>query len=146
MKQYSLGTIIVSGLIGGLIMVGLSRTYRDSSNKESEFLQPPTIQRPGAIYIDNNDRREYIGKARVFDSGAEQKVYVDRVPFGSLDGVRTRQWPRDNSRLEDLPERPPRENEEDTFLVLEDYGRKEHALLQDRAYYDEVMRMKGGEK
>lgn len=140
--KYSLGTIIISGIIGGLIIGGLSRSYRDSSDKKSEFLQPHTIQRPGVIYIDNRDRREYIGKARVFDSGAEQKVYVDRVPFGSLDGVRTRQWSRDNSKLEDLSERPPRESEEETFLVLEDYGRKEHALLQDRAYFDELLQMR----
>ena len=133
---------IMCGILGGLITAGLSIAYRNPTNKEYEFLQQPIIQRLGVIYIDNNDRREYIGKVRIFDSGAEQKVYVDRIPFGSLDGIRTRQWPRDHFKLEDLPERPPRENEEDTFLVLEDYGRKEHALLQDRAYFDELKRMK----
>src|SRR3990167_2207018 len=140
--KYIRRNMIIIGFLAGLISGGLSRNFRDSSNKESEYSQLPIMQRPGACYIDNNDRREYIGKVRIFDSGAEQKVYVDRIPFGSLDGIRTRQWPRDHFKLEDLPERPPRENEEDTFLVLEDYGRKEHALLQDRAYFDELKRMK----
>jgi|SRR3989344_4876689 len=140
--KYIRRNMIIIGFLAGLISGGLSRNFRDSSNKESEYSQLPIMQRPGACYIDNNDRREYIGKVRLFDSGAEQKVYVDRVPFGSLDGVRIRQWSRGGYLgLEELPERKPEANEEDTFLVLEDYGRKEHALLQDVAYFDELKKM-----
>jgi hypothetical protein len=82
------------------------------------------IQRPGGLFS-TKEKREYLGALRTFYRGAEQKVYIDRAPFGSVDGVVTRLY-SDSGRLPDLPERKPSSEEEETFLVLQDHTKREH--------------------
>lgn len=76
----------------------------------------------GLIWSDEH-KREYAGMSRNFREGTEQKIYVDRKPFGSLDGVRLEQYV--NGQKNVLEERKPEINEEDTFLILQERAKLE---------------------
>lgn len=84
-------------------------------------------QRSGLVWIDEN-KREYAGIVRYFHRGADQKFYVDRKPFGSLDGIKVKAY-SDNGKTYEVDERQPELGEEDTFYLLEDYAKKEHPAL-----------------
>jgi len=102
-----------------------------TSGKKEE-LETKTIEQPrtGLFYIDEN-KREYAGIVKYFYRGADQKIYIDRKPFGSLDGIRVKAY-SDNGKTYDVNERKPELGEEDTFLLLEDIGKKEHQGLFSR--------------
>lgn len=102
------------------------------TNGKKEDLETKTVESPktGLIWIDEN-KREYAGIVRYFHRGADQKIYVDRKPFGSLDGIRVKAY-SDNGKTYNVDERQPELGEEDTFLLLEDYAKKEHPALFGR--------------
>lgn len=118
----SLTDIIEVAILAGCVAIAGYTTFRDRELEESKI----EIQQSGLIWFDES-RREYVGIPRNFRGGSEQKIYVDRKPFGSLDGVRLEQYV--NGQKNVLKERKPEMNEEDTFFLLENIGKKEHSGL-----------------
>jgi hypothetical protein len=107
-------SVYTAALIFGVYMV------YDAVRNPVKSSKPQT----GLIWSDES-KREYAGKVRIFSRGAERKIYVDRKPFGSLDGVRTELY-TDSGLVNTIQEREPESAEVDTFNLLESYGKKEH--------------------
>ncbi|HIJ14284.1 TPA: hypothetical protein HA371_06070 [Candidatus Woesearchaeota archaeon] len=118
LKASGLSASVLAIFMGAGIGVGI---YQDFYNKPI-----PKPHERGLIWFDAN-KREYAGIPRDFREGSEQRIYVDRRPFGSLDGVRLEQWV--NGQRNVLKERKPEMNEEDTFFLLENIAKKEHSGL-----------------
>jgi hypothetical protein len=93
-------------------------------NKSEGVSEQKEAPRPGIVWSDES-KREYAGMVRDFYRGAEQKFYIDRKPFGSLDGVRIKAH-SDSGNSYDLKERQPETAEEDAFLILQDIAKREH--------------------
>lgn len=122
-NNQTLRKIIAGAIIAATGLLVCYITVKASKDER----KPQEKSRIGLVYYDKT-QRQYAGKPRFYRGGAEQKVYVDKYPFGSLDGVITKQW-SEQGHIGQLSERGPTSEETETFEMLEYYGKKEHGIL-----------------
>ena len=78
----------------------------------------------GGFMMYDSFRREYATPLETFYKGADQKIFVDRKPFGSLDGVRVNAF-TDCGSAYHVAERKSYLGEEVAFKTLEEIGKRE---------------------
>lgn len=133
MKLDSISTDVKAFTLGGaLLTLILILDIDDKENAVKKALEEKNNPyNPGLIWQDEH-KREYSGVLEFYLEGAEQKIYIDKYPFGSLDGIRIKVLPSSGNSYE-LLERKPLQNEEDTFRLLEYYAKREHpSLIEER--------------
>ena len=116
----------IAGAIEGMI---LNASFKTQTPWEQRILSPGLIYKTDSV-------RKYTGIPRMFREGIEQKVYVDYKPFGSLDGVETKQWSNSREYLGTLRARASFAGEEDAFLLLH-YSR-DNVMVQEASERDVI--------
>lgn len=118
-------------LLTSLAVCGIAYLCKPRLAEQSQSSnQPEKIISPIGLSYSDENRREYTGVPVYESDRIIQKVYVDRKPFGSLDGIVIK-WAYINGQSGVQPERRPLYEENATFSVLEEYAKREHPNIQD---------------